>query len=56
MDFSNIIIQFLIVCIGSFIGPLLLQYFKNKRDLQINQKQVALKVLKKMKYGIRLFI
>ena len=31
MDFSNIIIQFLVVCIGSFIGPLLLQYFKNKK-------------------------
>jgi hypothetical protein len=45
MDFSNIFIQFLVVCIGSFIGPLLLQYLKNKRDLQINQKQVALKVL-----------
>lgn len=44
MDFSTIIIQFLVVCIGSFVGPLLLQYFKTKRELKENQKQVALKV------------
>ena len=45
MDFSNIIIQFLVVCIGSFIGPLLLQYFKTKRALKDNQKKMALKAI-----------
>ena len=45
MDFSNIVIQFLVVCIGSLFKISCFQYFKNKKESSNQSKQVALKVL-----------
>ena len=42
MDFITIFIQFTVVVIGSFLGPILLEYFKVKAQVKKNQKRIAL--------------
>lgn len=44
MDFSNIIIQFITVLFASVLGPIGLNWFKNKNKIEVQRKKIALKL------------
>lgn len=44
MDFSTILIQFITVLFASILGPISLNWFKNKNEVEVQRKKIALKL------------
>ena len=45
MDFFTIIIQFITVLFASILGPIGLNWFKNKNKIEVQRKKNSLKTL-----------
>ena len=44
MDFFTIIIQFITVLFASILGPIGLNWFKNKNKIEVQRKKIAYKI------------
>lgn len=48
MDFFTIIIQFITVLFASILGPIGLNWFKNKNKIEVQRKKIALKLYQQL--------